>query len=164
MRQQGRSEVLFPLCPSLPLQLSGHLYFPWLPDPIAKRSTCHRKTIRHPAVTSHSLLWTSHVTSPLFFSLSPCLLFCYSLARSVSSMCPLPPCVQSGVWFTSKEIRCLTLKAEQRQGHIERYLQAVSHWLTAHPRPHRCHHDGFCQMLSCCFTPCATCFIHMNQR
>lgn len=54
---------------------------------------------------------------------------------ALSPTCP-SPCVQSGVWFTSTEIWCFTLKAEQRQGHMEKYLQAVSHWLIAQPCPH----------------------------
>lgn len=103
MREQGRSEVLFPLCPSLPLQLSGHLYFPWLPDRAAKRSTCHRKTIRHPAVTSHSLLWTSHVTSTILLSFSVSLVLLLACSLCLLHVSPPPLCTVWGMVYEQRD-------------------------------------------------------------
>lgn len=155
---RGEVKSCFPSVLLYSLQLAAHLYSLWPPhtNPISSCSPCH---------------WEPHATLPYLVTSLLCRtssfpsLFCLVLLLACSPcfLHDLPRRVQSGVWFTSTEIWCLTLKAEQRQGHMEKYLQAVSHWLITHPRPHLYNHDGFCQMLSCCFPPCPTWFIHLSQ-
>lgn len=154
MRQQGRSSLVSPLSSFTPSSSPPIFTLPDLPIPTPS-PTVHPVTERlldtlPPQTTLSYELVISRPHHTSLFALS---VSC-SVTRllDLSPPCP-PPCIQSGVWFTSTEIWCLTLKAEQRQGHMEKFFQAVSHWLIAHPRPHLQPWWFFCQMLSCCFPP-----------
>lgn len=173
MRQRGGA--FFPLRTSLPLQLSGHLYFPWHPrlPPSPNVRPLTKRLIRHPAVTCHSLLWTSHVTSPLFLSLSLCLSFCYSLARSVSSLTltltppPNSP-LMCTVWGMVHEQRH-SVSHPESWTKTRTYREVFTGCVTLTRRSPTSSSPPPWQFFAKCYRvvftpPRSTCFIHTNRR
>lgn len=138
------------------------------PTPSPTVSPGHRETIRHSAATSHSLLWTRHVTSlhytSLFRSLSLCLLFCYSLACSFSPMPPplLPLCTVWGMVYEHRDLVSHPESWTKTRTYGEIFAGCVT---LTHRSPMSSSLQPwwfFCQMLSC-FPPRSTCFIHLSR-
>lgn len=67
---------------------------PWRPQAQPQCSACHGETIKPLAVTHHSLLWTSHVTSTILLSLFVSCSVTHFLALSP----PCAPSPQCTVW------------------------------------------------------------------
>lgn len=146
--------------PSVLLYPSSSLPISTLPD-LTTCSPRHQETIRHSAATSHSLLWTSHLLSPLYFPLS--------VSRSVTCLlalsppCPLPSlCTVWGMVYEHMRFGVSPRKLNKDKD-IWRNICRLCHidsWLT-HILISATMMVFFCQMLSCCF-PCSTCFIHSS--
>ena len=149
MRQQGRSGVRRPLGP--PLLPLAHLTLPDLPNP-SPSPNCpspphHPETIRH---CSHKPLFVSHevVVSLLHHTshfCSLCLLFCYSLARPVSSQPPLPsrpPVYSLGYGLRAQRFGVSPWKLNKDKD-VWRIIRRLCHIDSSLTRVLRWKHNGF---------------------